>query len=304
VVYAKNIYQRTAIDESNLENVMPDDATAIWPYLQQHCRSQEQHFKSQLRQIILDKFFNDQATVTKLNGFVDNLPVHFVSAKVFWYLTTQQLRSRVRNNPHTPANAGMMAKFMTFDEDPEKTGIPKLRQALQVATDEYLSTQFLRRMQSHLEREVDAVIGFFRDQRMDAELQLGGQAEAYRQIAIRVETSVTEFLAITENNERLLGQIKTDFQARAKEILSHAQAGFRLALQPRLELWSFLHWKTLCAVGYKRGWHTTYDGREIHVQGDMAEIYASQLRATWIQDRDRLIETICGEKFPLRLQRI
>jgi hypothetical protein len=295
---------RTAVDELNLENVMPEDASAIWPYLQQHCHDQAQHFKNQLRQIIRDKFFNEQATVTKLNGFVDKLPVHFISAKVFWYLTTPQLRNRVRNNPNTPANARMMANFMTFDEDPEKTGIPKLRQALQVATDEYLNTQFLRRMQSHLEREVDAVIGFFRDQRLDAELQLGGQAEAYRQIAIRVETSVTEFLATTENSERLLGQIKADFQARAQEILSHAQAGFRLALQPRLELWSFLHWKTLCAVGYKRGWHTTYDGREIHVQGDMAEIYASQLRATWIQDRDRLIETICGEKLDALIHQV
>jgi hypothetical protein len=287
---------RTVIDEQDLGGVVPEDAPTVWPYLQTHCHEQEKHFKNQIRQIIRDKFFNNETVVTKLNGFVDKLPVHFVSAKVFWHLTTPTLRNRVRTNPNTPANAAMWAKFVMFEEDPDKTGVPKLRHDLQMATDEYLNTQFLRRMQSHLDKEVDAAIGFFRRQRMDAELQLDDQAEAYREIAKRVETRVTEFLATTEDSQRLLGQIKSDFQAKAQEILSHAQAGFRSALQPKLELWNFLHWKTLCAVGYKRGWHTTYDGREIHIQGDLAEIYSGQLRATWIQDRDRLIETICGEK--------
>jgi len=189
----------------------------------------------------------------------------------------------------------MMAKFVKFDEDVEKTGIPKLRRGLQAATDEYLNSQFLRRMQSHLDKEVDAVIGFFRRQRMDAELQLAGQAEAYRQIAKHVETKVSEFLGATEDSERVLGQIKSEFQAKAAEILTHAQAGFRVALQPKLELWSYLHWRTMRAVGYKGGRHTMYDGREIDIQGDLAEIYCGQLRATWVRDRDRLIEIICGE---------
>jgi len=284
---------RTVVDDQPLDGV-PEDAPSIWPYLEKHCHEQEHHFKLQLRQLVHD-MYSDEKIVTRLIEFVNGLPVHFVSAKVFRNLNDPGLRNRVRNNLHTPANLDMMARFMRFDEDVEKTGIPKLRRELQVATDEYLNSQFLRRMQSHLEKEVDAVIGFFRRQRMDAELQLAGQAEAYRQIAKHVETSVSSFLASTEDSERLLGQIKSDFQTKAAEILSHAQAGFRIALLPKLELWNFLHWRTLRAVGYKRGRHTTYDGREIDVPGDLAEIYCSQLRATWVQDRDRLIEIICGK---------
>jgi hypothetical protein len=283
---------RTVVDDQQLDG-LPEDAPSVWPYLKNHCDEQERHFRTQLRQLVRD-MYSDENLVEKLTDFVNKLPVYFVSAKVFRFLNDSGLRNRVRNNLHTPANMDMMARFMRFDEDAEKTGIAKLRRSLQVATDEYLNSQFLRRMQSHLEKEVDAVIGFFRRQRMDAELQLAGQAEAYRQIAKHVETSVSGFLSTTEDSERLLGQIKSDFQAKAAEILSPAQAGFRVALQPRQELWSFLHWRTLRAVGYKHGRHTTYDGREIDVQGDIAEIYCAQLRATWVQDRDRLIEIICG----------
>ncbi|MDA1272656.1 MAG: hypothetical protein O2960_01200 [Verrucomicrobia bacterium] len=247
---------RTVVDDQALDGV-PEDAQSVWPYLETHCREQERHFKAQLRQLVRD-MYSDEKIVTRLTDFVDKLPVHFVSAKVFRQLTIPALRNRVRNNPYTPANAEMMAKFMKFEDDAEKTGIPKLRRELQVATDEYLHSQFLRRMQSHLEKEVDAVIGFFRRQRMDAELQLAGQAEAYRQIAEHVETSVSAFLSTTEDSERVLGHIKSDFQAKAAEILSHAQAGFRIALQPKQELWSFLHWRTLRAVGYKCGRHYIY----------------------------------------------
>lgn len=283
---------RTVIDEQPLDGVS-EDAPSVWPHLEQHCREQERHFKSQLKQLVRD-MFSDENIIARLVGFVDRLPVYFVSAKVYRNLSDPGLRNRVRNNLRTPANLDMMARFMRFEEDPEKTGIPKLRRALDAATDDYLNSQFLRRLQSHLEKEVDAVLGFFRRQRMDAELQLAGQAEAYREIAEHVETSVTRFLATTEDSERLLGQIKSDFQKKAAEILSHAQAAFQVSLRPRLELWNFLHWRTLRAVGYKHGRHTTYDGREVHVQGDLAEVYCSQLRATWVQDRDRLIEVICG----------
>ncbi len=283
---------RTVVDDQPLDDV-PEDAASVWPHLQKHCSEQERHFKAQLRQLVHD-MYSDEKLVARLTDFVDKLPVYFVSAKVFRNLNDPGLRNRVRNNLHTPANLDMMGRFMRFEEDPEKTGIPKLRRGLQAATDEYLNSQFLRRMQSHLEKEVDAVIGFFRRQRMDAELQLAGQAEAYRQIAKHVEINVSGFLSKAEDSERLLGQIKSDFQAKAAEILSHAQAGFRLALQPKQELWSYLHWRTLRAVGYKGGRHTRYDGKDIDIQGDLAEIYCGQLRATWVQDRDRLIETICG----------
>ncbi len=276
---------RTVVDDQPLDG-MPEDAPSAWPYLERHCQEQKRHFQTQLRQLIRDKFTDDKL-VAKLTDFVDKLPVHFVSAKVFRNLNDPGLRNRVQDHLHTPANLDMWARFMKFDLDTEKTGIPKLRRGLQSATDEYLNSQFLRRVQSHLEKEVDAVIGFFRRQRMDAELQLAGQAEAYRHIAKHVETTVGEFLSTTEDSERLLGQIKSDFQAKAAEILSHAQAGFRVALQPRQELWSFLHWRTLRAVGYKFGRHTTYDGREIDVQGDIAESFVRFIK-DWLASIQQL----------------
>ena len=285
---------RTAIDEQPLENV-PEDAQSTWPYLETHCREQEANFRRQLRQLVGEKFA-DERIVVRLDEFVDALPVHFVSAKTFRNLNDQGLRNRVLNNPYTPANLEMMSRFQRFDMDPVKTGIPKMRRVLQESTEQYLSTHFLRRMQSHLESEVGSVIDFFRHQRMGAELGWAGQAEAYREIAKHVEAGGTQFLAATEDSERLLGQIESDFQKKAAEILTHAQHGFQNPLRWRMDVWCGLHWRTLRALGSKRGWHTTYDGREYHVQGDLAEIYCDQLRATWVQDRDRLIEIICGSK--------
>jgi hypothetical protein len=285
---------RTVIDEQPLENI-PEDALSTWPFLEDHCREQEAHFRRQLRQLVREKF-TDVKLVARLDDFVNSLPIHFVSAKTFRQLSDRGLRTRVRDNPNRPANMEMQARFLRFDEDTEKTGIPTLRRKLQETTEQYLTTHFLRRMQSHLESEVDSVIGFFRQQRMGAELGLAGQAEAYREIAKHVEANVNQLLAATEDRERLLGQIESDFQTKASEILTHAQAGFHRPLQWKMEVWCSLHWRTLRALGSKRGRHTTYDGREYHIQGDLAEIYCEQLRATWVQDRDRLIDVICGGK--------
>lgn len=285
---------RTVIDDQPLENI-PEDAQSTWPFLEVHCREQEAHFRHQLRQLVREKF-SDAKLVARLDEFVNLLPVLFVSAITFRQLNDRGLRTRVRASPFAPANARMMSRFLQFDEDTEKTGIPTLRKTLQEATEQYLSTHFLRRMQSHLESEVDSVIDFFRDQRLGAELGLAGQAEAYREIAKHVEAGVNQLLAATEDRERLLGQIQSDFQTKASEILTHAQAGLRRPLQWRMEVWCGLNWRTLRALGSKRGWHTMYDGREYHVQGDLAEIYCEQLRATWVQDRDRLIDVICGGK--------
>ncbi len=134
---------RTVVDDQPLDGV-PEDAPSVWPYLEKHCREQECHFKAQLCQLVRD-MYPDEKIVTRLTGFVDKLPVHFVSAKVFRHLTTPALRNRVRNNPYTPANTEMMAKFMKFEDDAEKTGIPKLRRELQATTDEYLNSQFKTR---------------------------------------------------------------------------------------------------------------------------------------------------------------
>jgi hypothetical protein len=121
----------------------------------------------------------EEAFVQRLIYFVKHLPVHFVSAKVFRNLDNASLKSRVLNNQSTPANALMMQRFRLFDLDSTKTGIPPLRHKLQDATAEYLSAHFLRRMESHVRREVDDVIEFFRRQRLGAELQLAGQATSY-----------------------------------------------------------------------------------------------------------------------------
>jgi len=283
---------RTVVDEQDLGD-LPEDAESVWPHLEQHCRKQEIQYREQLHQVVREKF--EEATVcARVGRFVDTLPVHFVSAKTFRNLSDDAVRNRVLNNPNMPANRGLMNRFQMFDMDPAKTGIPNLRKTLKVATQEFLDQHFLVRLQSHLEKEVDGVVEFFRKQRLGAELQLAGKAEAYRVVAGHVETKVTDLLTTTEGSQRLLGQIEAEFQQKATEILTRVQHGYRASLEPRLELWSVLNWRTLRAVGYKGGRHVNYEGKEYNVPGDMSEIYCQQLRATWIEDRDRLIELICG----------
>jgi hypothetical protein len=112
---------RAVIDEQTLEDI-PEDAQSTWPYLEKHCHEQEAHFRQQLRQLVREKF-TDARIVARLDEFVDLLPVHFVSAKVFRNLDDQGLKNRVLNNPNTPANLDMNARFRLFDIDTEKTGI-------------------------------------------------------------------------------------------------------------------------------------------------------------------------------------
>jgi hypothetical protein len=283
---------RTVVDEQELED-LPETAESEWPYLERHCRRQEAQYRAQLHQVVREKFVESK-TCDRVSQFVEKLPVHFVSAKTFRNLTDDAVRNRVINNPNTPANRGILTRFHRFDMNPEKTGIPKLRKTMQAATQEFLDQHFLVRLQSHLEKEVDGVVEFFRRQRLGAELQLAGKAEAYRIVASHVETKVTGLLNTTEGSQRLLGQIEAEFHQKATEILTRVQSGYRTCLEPRLELWSVLNWRTLRAVGYKGGRHVNYEGKEYNVPGDMSEIYCQQLRATWIEDRDRLIELICG----------
>ena len=283
---------RTVVDEQDLGD-LPEDAESVWPHLERHCRKQEAQYRHQLHQVVREKFV-EPTVCERVGRFVDTLPVHFVSAKTFRNLSEDAVRNRVLNNPNMPANRGMMTRFQMFDMNPAKTGIPALRKTLKAATQEFLDQHFLVRLQSHLEKEVAGVVEFFRGQRLGAELQLAGKAEAYRVVAGHVETKVTGLLTTTEGSQRLLGQIEAEFQQKATEILTRVQGGYRISLEPRLELWSVLNWRTLRAVGYKGGRHVNYEGKEYNVPGDMAEIYCQQLRATWIDDRDRLIELICG----------
>lgn len=287
------IVVRTVIDDQPLGEI-PDEAESLWPYMKSHCREQEKHFRNQLRQVVREKFADDEI-FQRLEQIVGSIPVHFVSALAFRNLDNPALKNRVLSSPTSPANVMMYSRFRLFDLDPKNTGIPGLRKTLASNCQTYLETHFLHRMQSHLEKEVDGVREFFRQKRLGAELQLDGKAEAYRQVVGHVEKGVTELLSSTEGSQRLLGQIHSEFQEKASEILTHAQRNFTVSLRPRLELWGVLHWRTLRALGYKGGSHTTYDGREYNIQGDMAEIYCQQLRTTWVQDRDRLIELICGE---------
>ena len=65
---------------------------------------------------------------------------------------------------HRRLTTALSDAHVTVGEGRPYPGIPGLRRALQESTDQYLSTHFLRRMQSHLESEVGTVIDFFRDQ--------------------------------------------------------------------------------------------------------------------------------------------
>jgi hypothetical protein len=154
---------RTVVDEQELED-LPETAESEWPYLERHCRRQEAQYRAQLHQVVREKFVESK-TCDRVSQFVEKLPVHFVSAKTFRNLTDDAVRNRVINNPNTPANRGILTRFHRFDMNPEKTGIPKLRKTMQAATQEFLDQHFLVRLQSHLEKEVDGVVEFFRQSR-------------------------------------------------------------------------------------------------------------------------------------------
>src|SRR6185437_8566377 len=98
---------------------VPEDAESLWPFLKRYCGDQEEHFRGQILGIVHERF-SDPALVRRLLHFVKSLPVHFVSAKVFRFLDSASLKSRVFNNPATPANALMMLRFRLFDLDSAK----------------------------------------------------------------------------------------------------------------------------------------------------------------------------------------
>ena len=77
---------------------------------------------------------------------------------------------------------------------------------------------------------------------------------------------------VEEHYTRTKGQPLDTVLRVLTEILTRVQSGYRNSLEPRLELWSVLHWRTMRAIGYKGGRHVNYEGKEYNVPGDMAEI--------------------------------
>ena len=70
---------KTLVDR--LEIAAPEDeSVSLWDLTHTHCGSIDKHFRSQVRDLIGQRF-SATNELAVLNGFVDKLPIHVVSAK-------------------------------------------------------------------------------------------------------------------------------------------------------------------------------------------------------------------------------
>jgi|GEM_PF-1679816 len=282
---------KTLVDR--LEIAAPqDESVSLWALTHAHCGSIDTHFRSQVRDLIGQRF-SAANELGVLNGFVDKLPIHFVSAKTYRNLADPVTRARVENNPIHPHNLELFTAFQRFDSDPENTGIPALRRSFWENAEEYVQNHHWKRLTLEFRKEVGRVADFFRTRRVGFERKLADESEVVLELDHFIREGVGQAVAKhRDNTEASLEALKKRFNEEVTGILDQVSASFAQAAQQKLNDWMQLHWASLRAAGRKNGQHMTSRGYEIDFNGELADFCVGALNSRWIGYRSKLREMV------------
>jgi hypothetical protein len=235
-----------------------------------------------------------------LQDFVDQLPIHYVSPKVYRSLADAGLRKTVLNEPmkHIELAAG----FQRFDQKPENTGIPALRKDLHNQTEHYINSHFWNKTRLDFEKEVGLVARFFRGKRVGIEQRLADKGslilELNEELGAELLRCVGSHLEATE--VKVLG-LKRHFENGIGTLLDQVAGAFGDKARKKLQDWLHLHWASLRCAGRKNGQHITSRGYEIDFNGELADFCVEALNSSWIVHRAALRKQLLDD---LRLELI
>jgi hypothetical protein len=275
---------KTFVDQLNLDN--EDTERSQWDKTQAYCGEIASYLRDQVKALV-EQRYSARNEVEALNAFVDRMPMHFVSPRVYRRLTNDSIRNRVLNNPLDHLEDAQA--FQRFDRDPEKTGIPALKKALHGQTEEFINNHYLRKLRLDFEKEVGLVARFFRSQRVGIEQRLADQGAFVLAVDGELQAGLgAAFRKQRETSERKIVDLKNRFADEVGDLLDQVAREFGSKVLAKLEDWLQLHWASLRCAGRKQGQHITGRGYEIDFNGSLADFCVEALNSTWISYRANL----------------
>ena len=278
---------KTFVDQLNL----PDSPKSKWEATKEYCQEIKSNLRKQMLGVVNGKY-SAENELEVLHAFVNGIPIHFVSPKVYRNLADKRLRNRVLKKPMDDNNIDLYQGFLRFDKKPENAGIPDLRKSLNEATEKFITDHFLNRLRLEFEKEVGKIVRFFRRERMGVELEQGLADK--EKLVLKVVEQIEEMLSpifkqYQEEFEERIVDLKNRFHEEVGQLRAQVTKGFRGKVKKKLDdCWGHLHWASLRAAGRKDGCHTTYKGIKIDFNGKLADFCVEVLNSKWIDYRDKL----------------
>ena len=278
---------KTFVDQLNLPEE-EDSPKSKWEATKEYCQEIESYLRKQMLGVV-SKRYSAENELEVLHAFVNGIPIHFVSPKVYRNLADKRLRNRVLKKPMDDNNIDLYQGFLRFDKKPKNAGIPDLRQSLNEATGKFITSHYLDLFRLKLEKEVGEIAHFFRRKRVVLEQRLANKGEFALQVVGEIEERLAPILNQSrEEFEEGIVDIKHRFQEEVGQLLEQVAKEFSGKVQKKLDDWGHLHWASLRAAGRKNGCHTTYRGYEIDFNGQLADFCVEVLNSKWIDYRGKL----------------
>jgi len=274
---------KTFVDQLNLQD---DSEISKWEATQKYCSGIREYFISQVNDLIENRFSKSNESDV-LKHFVEQLPIHFVSSKIFRNLANPALRKRALNNPMD--NLDLCAGFQRFDTNEENTGIPKLRNDFYNKTEEFVHSHYLKKLELDFQKEAGQVVRFFRDKRVGIEQGMVQKSQAIHQATQFINKKLKEEIKNTREllEEEITG-LKDNFEQEIESLLDVIVQNYGQQTRNQLQDWMQLHWASLRCCGRKNGQHTTTRGYEIDFNGTLADFCVKALNSTWIDYRTNI----------------
>lgn len=276
---------KTFVDQLNLPEE-EDSSKSTWEATKEYCQEIESHLRKQMLEVVNQRY-SAKNELDVLNAFVNGIPIHFVSPKVYRDFADKDLQELVQNYPQK--NLKLAAAFEQFDQNPNNTGILDLRETLKAATEKFITSHYLDLRRLKFEKEVGEIAHFFRGKRVVLEQRLANKGEFVLQVVEQIEEMLSPiFKQYQEEFEERIVDLKNRFHEEVGQLRAQVTKEFGGKAQKQLDDWGDLHWATLGALGRKDGHHTTYHGREIDINGQLADFCVEVLNSKWIDYRANL----------------
>jgi hypothetical protein len=276
---------KTFVDQLNLDGD-GEEGQSQWELTRNYCSEIQSHLRKQMHDLVGQRFVAENE-VQVLKDFVERMPCHFVSPKVYRNLADDGLRNKVLNDPMK--HLDLAAAFQRFDTKPENTGIPELKLSLHSQTEQFIKNHYLKKLTLDFGREVGLVRRFFRSQRVGVERRLADQGAFVLEVDGEVQRGLKRvFKQFKERSETKIIELKDRFDEEVGDLLETVARNFSARMRRKLEDWLHLHWASLRYAGRKNGQHITSRGYEIDFNGDLADLCVEALNSSWIKYRERL----------------
>ena len=277
---------KTFVDQLNLPE--DEDEESQWSLTRRYCAEIDKHLRSQVMELVYQRF-SAPNEIEVLADFVNHLPTHFLSAKIYRNLVDEGLKKRVLSNPNAPQNLQLFAGFQRFDRNPDNTGIPELRRALHDHTEEFINTHYRRKLELDFAKEVGIVTHIFRVKRVVAEHGLAKKGEFVLEVDREITTNLARAAtAYRESSDKKVVDIKNRFNEEVGQLLHNVSTDYGRKTRQKLDDWMQLHWASLRCAGHKKGQHVTNRGYEINFNGTLADFCVEALNSSWIAYRANL----------------